>query len=103
MTSSMSNNIASIVFGKRMKYDDPMRQRLTKIIRDSSETGLQVAWLIFFPRLRQFMKFLGIGPLEKFNRANKLLRDYVMLVKNIIYIFKENTVKPAKRNPALNG
>lgn len=78
MTSSMSNNIASVVFGKRMKYDDPLRQRLTKMIRDSAESGQLVAGLIFFPWLRKFLKFLGIGPLEKFNQANELLRNYVM-------------------------
>ena len=77
LASSMSNNIATLVFGKRMKYEDPFRQKMTKMIRSSATAGTQVAFLVFFPWLKNVLRFLGVG-LKKFSEANIFIKDYVM-------------------------
>ncbi|CAL1262443.1 unnamed protein product [Larinioides sclopetarius] len=61
LTPSMSNNIASLVFGKRMKHDDPERQRLDYLIREIGRLVGFVSWQVFFPWLRVVMSTFNIG------------------------------------------
>ncbi|GFY75841.1 cytochrome P450 18a1 [Trichonephila inaurata madagascariensis] len=50
LAPSMSNNIASLVFGNRLKYDDPQRQKLDATIREIGKLAGSTAWQMFFPK-----------------------------------------------------
>ncbi|XP_015919999.1 cytochrome P450 2J6-like [Parasteatoda tepidariorum] len=54
LTSSMSNNICSLAFGKRYDYDDPERKMLDAGLHDVIKIIGQTASHIFFPWIRHF-------------------------------------------------
>lgn len=76
----MSNNISSLVFGKRLKYDNPDRQMMTKILKATGPAIGKTAWQIFFPWLKKICRYLGIGDIDRIHRIQKKLRDYTWLV-----------------------
>lgn len=76
----MSNNISSLVFGKRMKYDDPVRQMLTKSLSDTAAAAGQATWQLFFPCLKKICRSLNIGNIDRLDRIQKKFRDHVWLV-----------------------
>lgn len=76
LTSSVSNNICALMFGKRYKYDDPIRKMMTNAVDATSAQGEQVSWTVFFPWIQKTMKFLNIGQVGKLNRTSKKLNDY---------------------------
>ena len=80
LAPSMSNNIASLVFGKRLKYDDPVRQMMTRSVKEIGSTFGKAIWHFFFPWAKELCKLLGIGDVEKMKRVQQELRDYVWLV-----------------------
>ncbi|GBN61552.1 Cytochrome P450 2C1 [Araneus ventricosus] len=74
LAPSMSNNIASLIYGRRMKYDDPDRIMLDQIISESARLGGSVIWQVFFPwlsKLVNFFRFGGEGRLDYFTRKMK--------------------------------
>lgn len=78
LASSVSNIISSMVFGKRLQYDDPNREMTTRVLKETIAEANQAAWLQFFPWLKQTIKFLGIGNSSKVARIQRDLKDYVM-------------------------
>ena len=66
------------MFGKRLNYDDPIRQKMTRMLRESAMVGTQIGWQIFYPWLKKLMEFLGVGPVVKFSEPNIFLRNYIM-------------------------
>ncbi|GBM92884.1 hypothetical protein AVEN_110415-1, partial [Araneus ventricosus] len=61
LAPSMSNNIASLIYGRRMKYDDPDRILLDQVIGEFSANAGQAAWQFFFPWARKCLKFFRFG------------------------------------------
>ncbi|GFX99253.1 cytochrome P450 18a1 [Trichonephila clavipes] len=76
LAPSMSNNIAVLVFGKRYKYDDPIRKMLDRTLNESAAAAGQVAWQLFFPELAKLLKFLRIGSEGKIAKVLKESRDH---------------------------
>ncbi|GBN91756.1 Cytochrome P450 1A1, partial [Araneus ventricosus] len=76
LTPSMSNNIASLVFGKRMKFDDPERQRLDYLVREIGRLVGFVSWQLFFPWLRVFMNTFNIGSKGQLFKVITEVKDY---------------------------
>ncbi|GBM01224.1 hypothetical protein AVEN_247031-1 [Araneus ventricosus] len=52
LTPSMSNNISTLVFGKRYDYDEPERKTLDKNLDEISKIIGQTATHIFFPWIK---------------------------------------------------
>ncbi|GBN54627.1 hypothetical protein AVEN_224553-1, partial [Araneus ventricosus] len=61
LAPSMSNNIASLIYGRRMNYDDPDRILLDRVISEFSANAGQAAWQFFFPWARKCLKFFRFG------------------------------------------
>ncbi|GFS62402.1 cytochrome P450 18a1, partial [Nephila pilipes] len=76
LAPSMSNNVASLIFGNRLKYDDPQRQRLDKLIREVGQLAGSVSWQIFFPFLRRILSYFNIGNKGKLVRVLHEVKDY---------------------------
>ncbi|GIY94318.1 cytochrome P450 18a1 [Caerostris extrusa] len=76
LAPSMSNNIASLVYGKRLKYDDPVRKMLDKALNDGAAAAGQVTWQLFFPWLARLLKFIGLGSEGNIARLMKENRLY---------------------------
>lgn len=74
---SMSNNIATLVFGERYKYDHPIRKMMSKAVADASREAGQVAWTLFFPWLKNICKFLGIGNIDRVSKINEEMKAFV--------------------------
>lgn len=77
LAPSMSNNISSLVFGKRLKYDDPTRQMMTRVLNNSAAAAGQATWQLFFPWIKKICQFLGVGDVDKVFRIQEELRNYV--------------------------
>ncbi|XP_035217943.1 cytochrome P450 18a1-like [Stegodyphus dumicola] len=76
LTPSMSNNIASLVFGKRLKPDDPKRKKLDKLVNEVGRLAGTLSWQIFFPWIRAFMSFFNLGNKGKLSRALSEMKRY---------------------------
>ncbi|GFV86873.1 cytochrome P450 18a1 [Trichonephila clavipes] len=76
LAPSMSNNIASLVFGNRLKYDDPQRQKLDATIREIGILAGSTAWQMFFPWLRKILSYFNIGSKGKLVKVLKEIKDY---------------------------
>ncbi|GFV86864.1 cytochrome P450 18a1 [Trichonephila clavipes] len=61
LAPSMSNNIASLLFGNRLKYDDPQRQKLDETIREIGRLAGSTSWQIFFPWLKGILSYFNVG------------------------------------------
>ncbi|KAG8175381.1 hypothetical protein JTE90_007392 [Oedothorax gibbosus] len=77
LTPSMSNNIASFLFGKRLKYNDPTRQRTDQNLSDVGKLTGALVVKQFFPWLGPIMKFFNIGNPKKFSEATGDMKKYV--------------------------
>ncbi|GFT94069.1 cytochrome P450 2G1 [Nephila pilipes] len=73
---SMSNNIASLVFGKRLKYDDPERQNLDRLLREFGRLAGSLSWLAFFPKIKQIVDYLNIGNKGRLTRVAREIGNY---------------------------
>ncbi|GBO17119.1 Cytochrome P450 2C23, partial [Araneus ventricosus] len=78
LAPSMSNNIASLVFGKRLKYDDPTRKMLDRSLNESAAAAGQVTWQLFFPGLAKVAKFLNLGNEGKLAKVLKDMREHTL-------------------------
>ncbi|GFT91336.1 cytochrome P450 18a1, partial [Nephila pilipes] len=76
LAPSMSNNIASLVFGTRLKYNNPERQRLDMLIRETGRLAGVVSWQLFFPWIRIIMSYLNVGDKEKLVSVLREIKDY---------------------------
>ncbi|CAL1262446.1 unnamed protein product [Larinioides sclopetarius] len=76
LAPSMSNNIASLLFGKRLKYDDPQRQKLDSLVRNIGRLLGTVSWQIFFPTIREIFKKLNIGSNRKLADTFIEMKEY---------------------------
>ncbi|KFM59350.1 Cytochrome P450 18a1, partial [Stegodyphus mimosarum] len=77
LASSTSNNIAILIFGYRLSYDDPRRKLLDYCIRESARQAGQVTWQIFFPWLAKILNFFNLGGTSTLSKVNKTFRNYV--------------------------
>ncbi|GBM69202.1 Cytochrome P450 2U1 [Araneus ventricosus] len=78
LSPSMSNNITSLVFGKRLKYDDPDRMMMDRALIDGSAAAGQVSWQLFFPWLARIAKFLKLGAEGKVAQVTQKLTDFTL-------------------------
>ncbi|XP_071037591.1 cytochrome P450 18a1-like [Parasteatoda tepidariorum] len=78
LAPSMSNNIATLVFGERLNYDHPVRRMLDKGLSESAAAAGQVAWELFFPFLASVVKLFGFSGAAKIAKTQKETRDYIM-------------------------
>ncbi|GFR19898.1 cytochrome P450 18a1 [Trichonephila clavata] len=76
LAPSMSNNIASLLFGNRLKYDDPQRQKLDDTFREIGRLAGSSAWLMFFPWLRKILSYFNTGSKEELARMNNEIKNY---------------------------
>ncbi|CAL1262442.1 unnamed protein product [Larinioides sclopetarius] len=76
LAPSMSNNIASLVFGKRMKHDDPERQRLDYLIHEIGRLARFVSWQLFFPWLKGVMNTFNIGNKGQLFKVFTEMKEY---------------------------
>ncbi|XP_054706993.1 cytochrome P450 18a1-like [Uloborus diversus] len=76
LAPSMSNNIGSLVFGRRRQFDDPIRKMLDYSIQEGSKAAGQATWQIFFPWLRKILLFLRIGNLDTVAKTQLEFRSY---------------------------
>ncbi|XP_054724534.1 cytochrome P450 18a1-like [Uloborus diversus] len=77
LAPSMSNNIASLLFGRRLKYNDPRRIKLDKMISDVGKIAGSTIWQMFFPLINSILKKLQIGNNGKLTRANREVKKYI--------------------------
>ncbi|GFR19889.1 vitamin D 25-hydroxylase [Trichonephila clavata] len=61
LAPSMSNNVASLLFGNRLKVDDPQRQKLDETIREIGRLAGSTSWQIFFPWLKGILSYFNVG------------------------------------------
>ncbi|XP_055938577.1 cytochrome P450 18a1-like [Argiope bruennichi] len=78
LSPSMSNNIASLMYGKRLKYDDPVRMMLDKALIEGAAAAGQVSWQLFFPWLARLVKFFKLGSEGKLARITKDVNEYTL-------------------------
>ncbi|GFY75839.1 cytochrome P450 18a1 [Trichonephila inaurata madagascariensis] len=76
LAPSMSNNIASLLFGNRLKYDDPQRKKLDQSLRDIGRLVGATSWQIFFPSLSKFLNYLNVGGKGKLSVMLNEVKDY---------------------------
>ncbi|XP_054724535.1 cytochrome P450 18a1-like [Uloborus diversus] len=77
LAPSMSNNIASLLFGKRLKHDDPKRIKLDNMLSDVGKLAGATAWQLFFPFLNNIFEKFEIGNTGKLLHALREVRQYV--------------------------
>ncbi|GFW18963.1 cytochrome P450 2G1 [Trichonephila clavipes] len=76
LVPSMSNNIASLVFGKRLKYDDPERQDLDRLLKEISILAGSLTLLAFFPSIKRIVDYFNIGNKGRLVRVSREVTDY---------------------------
>ncbi|XP_015920068.1 cytochrome P450 18a1 [Parasteatoda tepidariorum] len=76
LTPSMSNNIASFIFGKRLKHDDPKRKMLNECFAEIGRLGLPLIPM-FFPWISKVLDFFNIGTRKKFSIELGKVKKYV--------------------------
>jgi len=73
---SVINNISSLIFGKKFKYDDPERLMISNFVTETSKAAGQVVWLIFFPWIRRILKFFNIE-IDEVRKQGQGLKNYI--------------------------
>ncbi|GIY94316.1 cytochrome P450 18a1 [Caerostris extrusa] len=76
LSPSMSNNITALIFGKRLKFDDPDRIMLDKVISEFSAQAGQAAWQFFFPWIRSCLKLYRFGKEGELDYLLKKMREF---------------------------
>ncbi|XP_035232463.1 cytochrome P450 2J2-like isoform X2 [Stegodyphus dumicola] len=79
LTSSASSNIAALLFGKRLKYDDPKRVMLNSCLQEANKLYSQTSWLLFYPWVVKVMKFLHVGDVGGLFRVYDSMKEYVSI------------------------
>ncbi|KFM59351.1 Cytochrome P450 18a1, partial [Stegodyphus mimosarum] len=77
LSPSMSNNIAILVFGKRLPFDDPRRKMLDYVVNETAKQAGQVIWQLFFPGLAKVLNFFHLGGTSSLSKLNLMLKDYI--------------------------
>ncbi|KAG8196169.1 hypothetical protein JTE90_007899 [Oedothorax gibbosus] len=78
LAPSMSNNIASFLFGKRLKYNNPRRKKLDELFSTIGKLNSVLALKMFFPWMGPFIKFFNIGSPKTLEKALEGVKEYVM-------------------------
>ncbi|KAG8198891.1 hypothetical protein JTE90_015105 [Oedothorax gibbosus] len=99
LTPSLSNNICSIIFGKRYSYDDPERQDLDFNLDAVIKCMAQTAVHIFFPWIKHVPFLLRFFDFETGVKAYKYTKD---LVERKIQEHKE-TLEPESIRDLIDG
>ncbi|GFT91332.1 cytochrome P450 2C28 [Nephila pilipes] len=76
LAPSISNNIASLLFGNRLKYSDPEQKRLDVLIQETGRLAGVVSWHVFFPCNRIIISYLNIGDKGNLVLVLSELQDY---------------------------
>ncbi|KAF8792481.1 Cytochrome P450 18a1 like protein [Argiope bruennichi] len=76
LASSMSNNIAALIFGKRMEFNDPQRLKLNRVIQNVGRLAGAVSWHIYFPWLKKFFDTFNIGNKGKLVRTLMKMKNF---------------------------
>ncbi|KFM72917.1 Cytochrome P450 2A9, partial [Stegodyphus mimosarum] len=76
LTSSTSNNIAALIFGKVLKPSDPKRQKLNYDLNEVGRIAGALFWQIFFPWIAAIMTFFNLGDKRKLSRALAEVKKY---------------------------
>ncbi|KAG8190527.1 hypothetical protein JTE90_004102 [Oedothorax gibbosus] len=77
LASSMSNNISSFMFGKRMAFSDPKRQKLDQLFGNIGKLSGSLSLQIFFPWMTPIIKFFNIGNIKKLSQSFAELKEYI--------------------------
>ncbi|CAL1272913.1 unnamed protein product [Larinioides sclopetarius] len=81
LTSSMSNNISSLIFGRRYEYDDPEKNILDENLDEVTNLLGHTAFHVFFPWIRNIPllpKWLGIEEgYKKFEKSKEIFRKKI--------------------------
>ncbi|XP_054711043.1 uncharacterized protein LOC129220640 [Uloborus diversus] len=75
LTPSMSNNIASLVFGARNEYKDPERIQFDEALDETARSAGQTASHIFFPWIRYIPFILKLLDLDKAVKAGLKIEE----------------------------
>ncbi|XP_035231232.1 cytochrome P450 2J6-like, partial [Stegodyphus dumicola] len=78
LTSSVSNNVSSLLFGRRMAVDDPRRQILDQSVNVVSQFFKQTGIRNFFPLVCDVLVKLGIS---EYARLHKKMVDFNSYVR----------------------
>lgn len=76
LSPSMSNNMASLIFGRRMKYSDPRRILLVTLLKHTSKYASQMALTVYFPWLKPVLTCLGLRNLKKWHDSLDEFKDF---------------------------
>ncbi|XP_035227372.1 cytochrome P450 18a1-like [Stegodyphus dumicola] len=76
LTSSTSNNIAALIFGRVLKLSDPKRQKLDNELNEVGRIAGALFWQIFFPWIAAVMTFFNLGDKGKLSRALAEVKKY---------------------------
>ncbi|GFR19910.1 cytochrome P450 18a1 [Trichonephila clavata] len=76
LAPSMSNNIASVLFGKRLKFNDPERQKLDSLLREIAALAGALSWQTFFPWLKTVMSYFNNGKISRITEVLEEIRAY---------------------------
>ena len=68
------------MFGRRFKFDDPIKQMITKSLMEGGSAAGQSAWHIFFPWIKSVCQYLGIGDINRVHKIQKEMKDYIWFV-----------------------
>ncbi|KAF8793939.1 Cytochrome P450 2G1 like protein [Argiope bruennichi] len=74
---SMSNNVSFLVFGKRLKYNDPERENLDRFVREVARLIGATSWQVFFPWLGAFMRKFKLGQNGELSKLLGELKEYI--------------------------
>lgn len=81
LAPSVSNNVSSLVFGRRFDYTDPRRELLNKILDPSSRNFFLIALMIIFPNVPRLFKLLAFFGLLGTKQARQLSYGMIDFVK----------------------
>ncbi|GFR19905.1 cytochrome P450 2A9 [Trichonephila clavata] len=73
---SMSNIIASVLFGKRLKYNDPERQKLDSLLREFAKLAGTLSAQTFFPWLKPLMSYIYSKNYSRIIEVLEEIKDY---------------------------
>ncbi|GFV86890.1 cytochrome P450 18a1 [Trichonephila clavipes] len=73
---SMSNIIASVLFGKRLKYNDPERQKLDSLLREFAKLAGTLSSQTFFPWLKPLITYINNKNYSRIVVVLEEIKDY---------------------------
>ncbi|XP_054719611.1 cytochrome P450 2U1-like [Uloborus diversus] len=77
LSPSVTNNIGSLLFGKRRDHSDPKLTQLQSNINDIGRLAGATTWQLFFPWIGAILGYFKIGDKGRLKMANQYLQEYV--------------------------